>query len=61
MRAIVARCPLERLLFGTDAGLRPEPLQRYAVLRVRQLDELGLDAEQREAILITNPRRVLAA
>ena len=22
-----ARCPLERLLFGTDAGLRPEPLQ----------------------------------
>ena len=30
MRAIVARCPLERLLFGTDAGLRPEPLQRYA-------------------------------
>ena len=26
MRAIVARCPLDRLLFGTDAGLRPEPL-----------------------------------
>ena len=24
MRAIVARCPLERLLFGTDAGLRPD-------------------------------------
>jgi predicted TIM-barrel fold metal-dependent hydrolase len=61
MRAIVARCPLERLLFGTDAGLRPEPLQRYAVLRVRQLDELGLDEEQREAILVTNPRRLLAA
>jgi predicted TIM-barrel fold metal-dependent hydrolase len=61
MRAIVARCPLERLLFGTDAGLRPEPLQRYAVLRVRQLDELGLDATQREAILVANPRRLLAA
>jgi predicted TIM-barrel fold metal-dependent hydrolase len=61
MRAIVARCPLERLLFGTDAGLRPEPLQRYAVLRVRQLDELGLDEKQREAILVTNPRRLLAA
>jgi uncharacterized protein len=61
MRAIVARCPLERLLFGTDAGLRPEPLQRYAVLRVRQLDELGLDDAQREAILVTNPRRLLAA
>jgi uncharacterized protein len=61
MRAIVARCPLERLLFGTDAGLRPEPLQRYAVLRIRQLDELGLDEAQRRAILVTNPRRLLAA
>ena len=61
MRAIVARCPLGRLLFGTDAGLRPEPLQRYAVLRVRQLDELGLDDRQREAILVANPRRLLAA
>jgi predicted TIM-barrel fold metal-dependent hydrolase len=61
MRAIVARCPLERLLFGTDAGLRPEPMQRYAVLRIRQLDELGLDETQREAILVTNPRRLLAA
>ena len=61
MRAIVARCPLDRLLFGTDAGLRPEPLPRYAALRVRQLDELGLDDEQRSAILVANPRRLLAA
>ena len=61
MRAIVARCPLERLLFGTDAGLRPEPLQRYALLRVRQLDELGLSPAEREAILVSNPRRLLAA
>ena len=61
MRAIVAQCPLERLLFGTDAGLRPEPMPRYAALRVRQLDELGLDDAQREAILVTNPRRLLAA
>jgi uncharacterized protein len=61
MRRIVARCPLERLLFGTDAGLRPEPRQRYAVLRVRQLRELGLEDGQREAILVTNPRRLLAA
>lgn len=59
MRALVARCPLERLLFGTDAGLRPEPRQRYAALRVRQLEELGLDEHQREAILTTNPRRLL--
>ena len=61
MRAIVASCPLERLLFGTDGGLRPYPLPHYAVLRVRQLDELGLDDAQREAILVTNPRRLLAA
>jgi uncharacterized protein len=59
MRALVARCPLERLLFGTDAGLRPEPRQRYVALRVRQLDELGLDERQRDAILTTNPRRLL--
>jgi predicted TIM-barrel fold metal-dependent hydrolase len=61
MRAIVRRCPIDRILFGTDAGLRPEPLQRYAVLRVRQLDELGIDEHRREAILVTNPRRLLAA
>lgn len=61
MRAIVARCPLERLLFGTDAGLRPEPVQRYARLRILQLDELGLDAAQRDAIVELNPRRLLAA
>jgi len=61
MRAIVARCPLERLLFGTDAGLRAEPVQRYARLRILQLDELGLDDPQRRAILKLNPRRLLAA
>jgi uncharacterized protein len=61
MRAILARCPLERLLFGTDAGLRPEPMPRYARLRIRQLDELGLDDAQRRAILKDNPWRLLAA
>lgn len=61
MRRIVARCPIEKLLFGTDGGLRPEPMPRYAVLRVRQLDELGLDAAQRAAILVDNPRRLLRA
>ncbi len=61
MRAIVARCPLERLLFGTDAGLRPQPVQCYARLRILQLDELGLDDPQRRAILELNPRRLLAA
>jgi hypothetical protein len=61
MRAILARCPLDRLLFGTDAGLRAEPMPRYAQLRIRQLDELGLDDRQRRAILEDNPRRLLAA
>ena len=61
MRAIVTRCPLDRLLFGTDAGLRPGPVQRYAVLRIRQLDELGLDERRRDAILVDNPSRLLAA
>ena len=60
MRAIVDRCPLERLLFGTDAGLKAEPLHRYAALRIRQLDGLGLTEAERAAILEDNPRRLLA-
>jgi len=61
MRAMVARCPLDRLLFGTDAGLRAEPVQRYARLRILQLDGLRLDDAQRRAILELNPRRLLAS
>lgn len=60
MRAIVASCPLDRLLFGTDAGLKPEPLPRYAVLRIRQLEELDLSASDLSAIVEDNPRRLLA-
>jgi predicted TIM-barrel fold metal-dependent hydrolase len=60
MRAIVDRCPLDRLLFGTDAGLKSEPLHRYAALRIRQLDGIGLTDAQRAAILDHNPRRLLA-
>jgi uncharacterized protein len=59
MRAIVAGCPLDRLLFGTDAGLRAQPFHRYAALRIRQLDRLGLTPEQSEAIREGNPRRLL--
>ena len=61
MRELIARCPLERILFGTDGGLLPEPRQRYVVLRVRQLELLGLTGRQRQAILEDNPRRLLAA
>ena len=34
-----------------------DTLRKY----VRQLEELGLDDAQREAILVSNPRRLLAA
>jgi predicted TIM-barrel fold metal-dependent hydrolase len=60
MRALIARCPLERVLFGTDGGLAPEPNQRYVALRLRQLDLLELNDRQRRAILHDNPRRLLA-
>jgi predicted TIM-barrel fold metal-dependent hydrolase len=60
MRALVDRCPLERVLFGTDGGLLPEPSQHYVALRIRQLERLGLSARQRAAILEDNPRRLLA-
>lgn len=60
MRALVDRCPLERLLFGTDGGLAPEAEQRYVDLRVRQIVNL-LSARERTAILEDNPRRLLEA
>jgi uncharacterized protein len=59
MKAIVEECRLDRLLFGTDAGLRANPYQRYAALRVRQLDRLGLTADQSEAIRGINALRLL--
>ena len=61
MHALIARCPLERILFGTDGGLLPEPAQRYVALRVRQLGLLDLSEQQRRAIVEDNPRRLLAA
>jgi predicted TIM-barrel fold metal-dependent hydrolase len=60
MRVLLARCPLERIVFGTDGGLLPEPHQPYVALRVRQLDLLGLDKRRSQAILRDNPRRLLA-
>jgi predicted TIM-barrel fold metal-dependent hydrolase len=59
MRALVERCPLDRILYGTDGGLAPEARQHYVALRVRHLDGLGLDERQRAAILDENPRRLL--
>lgn len=59
MRVLIGRLPLERVLFGTDGGLAPEPRQRYVELRLRQLDYLELSDQQRRAILEDNPRRLL--
>jgi uncharacterized protein len=60
MREIVALCPLERILFGTDGGLAPSPRQLYVAARVRQLERLGLTPEQHHAIVHDNPARILA-
>ncbi|HEY5058736.1 MAG TPA: amidohydrolase family protein [Gaiellaceae bacterium] len=60
MQALIDHCPLDRLLFGTDGGLLPEPAQRYVALRLRQLDRLRLSEPQRRAIVDDNPRRLLA-
>jgi predicted TIM-barrel fold metal-dependent hydrolase len=60
MRALLERCPPERVLFGTDGGLVPEVRQRYVALRVRQLEHLELDPGRRRAMLADNPQRLLA-
>jgi predicted TIM-barrel fold metal-dependent hydrolase len=59
MRALIERCPLERILYGTDGGLVPEARQGYVALRIQHLEGLGLDERQRAAILDENPRRLL--
>jgi len=59
MRCIVDSCPIDRLLFGTDAGLGSDPFHLYAALRVQQLLNLGLDPGQLDAISNRNPRHLL--
>lgn len=56
---IVEECPLERVIFGSDAGLSDRVAQPYAVARVRELDEWELTPAQRRAIQYDNPRRLL--
>lgn len=59
MQRLIESLPLDRVLFGTDGGLLPEPRQLYVVLRLRQFDALTLSDSQRQAILEDNPRRLL--
>lgn len=59
MRAIAARCPGDRLLFGTDAGLGSGPRQAFAAERIRELRALPIAEQLRRAIVSDNPRRLL--
>jgi hypothetical protein len=58
-RHILANAPVERVLFGTDAGLSDKASQDYAVARVDEIDGWGITAAQKQAMLIDNPRRLL--
>lgn len=58
-RRVIAECPTDRVLFGSDAGLSPRAEQDYAVARVREFAHWGLTPGQADAILRDNPRRLL--
>jgi uncharacterized protein len=59
MRVLLEPCLLDRILYGTDGGLAPEPRQQYVALRIRHLEGLRLTPRERAAILDENPRRLL--
>lgn len=59
MRAVADRCPPERLLFGTDAGLGVGARQPFAAERIREVRTLPIAEEVRRAMLVDNPRRLL--
>lgn len=58
-KRIIAECPPDRVVFGSDAGLSPRAEQGYAAARVRELEGWGLTAPQADAVLRDNPRRLL--
>ncbi|MGY4719029.1 amidohydrolase family protein [Naumannella huperziae] len=58
-RTILDRAPAHKVLFGTDAGLSDKASQDFAVARIREIDEWGVTPEQRQAMLVDNPRRLL--
>lgn len=60
MRAIVARCRMDRLLFGSDAGVDMTCRSHYVQLRFRQLERVGLSASAFHAISELNPARLLS-
>lgn len=56
LQYLVQHIPLDRLLWGTDAGFGITDVFAY---RVSLMDLLGLDECQRQAIFSTNPARLL--
>jgi predicted TIM-barrel fold metal-dependent hydrolase len=60
-RTILAEAPPHKVLFGTDAGLSDQASQDYAVARVREIDGWGITPEQKRAMLVENPARLLDA
>ncbi|WP_029136739.1 amidohydrolase family protein [Nakamurella lactea] len=58
-RYILEHAPQHRVLFGTDAGLSDKPSQDYAAARVREIAGWGITADQRQAMLVDNPQRLL--
>lgn len=58
-KKIIEDAPSHKVLFGTDAGLSTKASQDYAAARVLEIDEWGITAEQRQTMLVDNPRRLL--
>lgn len=59
-RTILREAPPDKVLFGTDAGLSERASQDYAVARVEEIAGWGITDGQRQAMLVDNPRRLLA-
>ncbi|HEY3684663.1 MAG TPA: amidohydrolase family protein [Streptosporangiaceae bacterium] len=58
-RRIIERCPPDRVLFGSDAGLSDQVGQAYAVARAQEITQWGLDAATLRRVLYDNPRDLL--
>lgn len=58
-RHIIENGPIDRIVFGTDAGLSDKASQDYAVARVEEIDGWGISAAAKRAMLVDNPRRLL--
>ena len=60
MRYVAAHVPAERLLWGTDAGIAPDPRSAFVAERVEQARLVAIPERVRELMLVDNPARLLA-